>query len=158
VDPKLFYWSGALALMATMAWLVASGVRAVRRGDVARHRRRMGAAGALVAAFLVSYVAKVIVLGHEDLDAWESAARRVLYLHETFVTCLLLGGLTAAGLAWSFRGTRAVTRSAADPAPPAARLRWHRRAGWTAVVSAFGGLLTAALMLLGMLRRAEILS
>jgi len=32
--------------------------------------------------------------------------------------------------------------------------RWHRRAGWTAVTGAFLGVVTAALVLLGMYGRA----
>ena len=69
----------------------------------------------------------------------------------------LLAGGVAGVRATALRRTRNASRNPADP--PAARpvVDWHRRAGWTAVVAAGLGLATAALVLLGMYRRAGLL-
>lgn len=51
------------ALNATSAVLAWRGLRAIRRGDVARHRRLMLAAAGASAAFLASYLLKTALFG-----------------------------------------------------------------------------------------------
>src|SRR5262245_33241876 len=154
MDPKLWFWTGALGLMAGVVGVATAGVLRRRRGDVPGHRRAMLAAAALVALFLVSYVAKVVWLGHEDVAAWSAGHRLVLRIHETCIAVMLSAGALAGLRAWRLRRTRNATLDPADPPAPAALARWHRRAGWTAVVAAAGGWLTALLMLIGMYQRA----
>ena len=52
--------------MLCVVGFAAAGVRAVRRGDTARHRRCMLTAATLVVLFVVSYVVKLATLGRED--------------------------------------------------------------------------------------------
>ena len=154
MDPKLLYWSLALANMAAIVGFAVVGVRAVRRGEVARHRRCMTAAAWLVAAFLVSYLAKRSWAGSEDLALWSRAARINLYVHEGFVTTLLIAGATALVLGRRLARTRRVSGRAEDPAPTAEQLRRHRRFGWVAVTASALGLLTACGILAGMFERS----
>ena len=68
---KLAYWTWAFANMLLLVGLASLGVRRARARQVAAHRRFMLSAAALVALFVGSYVAKVIALGREPLQAWE---------------------------------------------------------------------------------------
>lgn len=153
MDPKLWFWTLALLNMGAVVALVARGVRAVRAGDVARHRRSMLLSGGLIVAFLVSYVLKRGLLGGEDLEVWSAAARINLWVHESFVAVMLLAGGAALVLGRRLARTRRVTGRAEDPLPSAAALRRHRRFGWTAVVASLFGLVTACGILAGMFAR-----
>jgi uncharacterized membrane protein YozB (DUF420 family) len=113
----------------------------------------MLSAGALVIAFLVSYVFKLLFLGREDLSLWSGFYINTLWFHETCVLTLLLAGSFAIQRGFSLRATRNVTGDRADPPAPDRTLRWHRRAGWTAVVSAVVGWLSACVVLTGMYQR-----
>lgn len=151
MDPKVTYWTVALANMVAAVTLAALGVRRIRHADVSRHQRLMKSAGLLVALFLVSYVAKVALLGREALELWEPRFVHVLRLHETCVAVMVLAGGRAMYLA--------TTRRLADPPTPsdvearAKSARSHRRAGWTALVSSALGVVTAAYVLYGMYAR-----
>lgn len=114
----------------------------------------MTAAAWLVAAFLVSYLAKRFWAGSEDLELWSVAARVNLYVHESFVTTMLIAGTTALVLGRRLARTRRVSGRAEDPVPNAAQLRRHRRFGWVAIAAAALGLLTACGILAGMFERA----
>ena len=140
--------------MAAVVGFAVTGVRAVRRGELTRHRRCMTTAAWLVAAFLVSYVVKRFWAGSEDLAVWSVAARINLYVHESFVFTLLIAGATALTLGRRLARTRRVTGRAEDPAPTAVQLRRHRRFGWVAVTASALGLLTAYGILAGMFERA----
>jgi uncharacterized membrane protein YozB (DUF420 family) len=155
MDPKLLYWSFALANMAAVVALAARGVRAVRAGDVAGHRRSMTLAGALVAVFLGSYVVKRLVLGPENLAVWSQAARVNLWVHESFVVAMLGAGAVALTLGRRLARTRRVTGRAEDPAASAGAMRRHRRLGWVAVACSGLGLVTACGILAGMFERAS---
>jgi uncharacterized membrane protein YozB (DUF420 family) len=154
VDPKLWFWTLALLNMAAVVALATRGVRAIRAGEIAKHRRSMTAAGWLVVAFLGSYVVKRVALGPEDLALWSDAARINLWVHESFVAWLLVGGGAALVLGRRLARTRRVTGRAEDPAPSAAQLRRHRRFGWSAVVASALGFATACGILAGMFGRA----
>lgn len=154
MDAKLAFWCAALANMAVLCAFVARGVAQARRGEMARHRRSMWTAAALVAAFLVAYLLKASVLGKEDMSAWSAAHVANLRIHESFVLLMLVAGGVAIARARAFPGTRSFTRDPADPAADPRRVRAHRRAGWTAAVSALLGLLTAAIVLAGMIARS----
>ncbi len=153
LNPNVMFWTGAFANMLVIVILMAVAVRSVRAGNVARHKRAMLTAMALVVAFLVAYPVKVVILGREDLSVWSTAAVRTLYFHETCVVVMLIAGIFALTRAWRLRNTRAVTRSAEDPPAPETTLRWHRRAGWVGVVGAVLGLLSAGFVLAGMYAR-----
>ena len=154
MDPKLSFWTLALLNMAAVVVLATRGVRAIRAGEIAKHRRSMTAAGWLVVAFLGSYVVKRLVLGPEDLSVWSQAARINLWVHESFVAWLLVGGCVTLVLGRRIARTRRVTGRAEDPAPNAAQLRRHRRFGWSAVVASVLGFATACGILAGMFSRA----
>jgi uncharacterized membrane protein YozB (DUF420 family) len=154
LDPKLLYWTLALANMAALVGFAAAGIRAVRRGDLVRHRRNMTIAAWLVLAFLVSYLGKRSWAGPEDLAAWSRAALINLYVHESFVTAMLVAGATALVFGRGLARTRRVTGRAEDPLPPADLIRRHRRFGWIAATAAGLGLVTAYGILAGMFERA----
>jgi uncharacterized membrane protein YozB (DUF420 family) len=140
--------------MAVIVALAVRGVRAIRAGNVAAHRRAMTLAGVLVGAFLGSYVVKRLALGPEDLDTWSAVARTNLYVHESFVVTMLLAGGAALVIGRRIARTRRVTGRAEDPAPGADVLRRHRRFGWLAVVCSGLGLVTACGILAGMFARS----
>jgi len=153
VDPKLAYWTAALINMAILTGFALAGVRHVRRGETARHRRAMRIAGLLVLLFLISYPIKVLVLGREDRSDWTAMSVGVLRFHELCVLAMTIGGT----LAW-LRGrrlarTRAVLGTPDAPDAEPASLAAHRRVGRIAVVGAVLGLLSAGFVLAGMLAR-----
>lgn len=153
MDPKALYWTAALANMVVLVAFALRGVRQVRAGRVDAHRRSMTIACSLVVAFLASYVAKLAFLGREQLSAWEPFYLHTLRFHETCVLVMVLGGLVALGRAAILRRTRRVTHDPADPAPSPSTLRWHHRAGWTAVAASILAVLSAAVVLVGMYGR-----
>ena len=154
MDPKVIFWTGALALMAAVVVAALVGVLRRRRGDVAGHRRAMLAACALVGVFLVAYLGKVFVLGHEQLSQWSPRDRLVLRIHEVFIAAMLAGGAVAGSRARRLRLTRNATLDPGDSPAPHGLARWHRRAGWVAVLAAAGGWITALLLLIGMYQRS----
>ena len=154
MDPKLLYWSLALANMGAVLALAVAGVRAIRRDEVALHRRRMTLAAWLVLAFLLSYLGKRFWLGSEDLAVWSAAARLNLWVHESLVAGMLLAGGAALALGRRLARTRRVTGRPEDPAASAAALGRHHRFGWLAVACAALGFATACGILLGMFGRA----
>lgn len=152
MDPKLLYWSGALLNLAVIVGCVAEGVRAIRRGEVRRHRRLMLTCAALVALFFVSYGMKVAMLGKEDRELWTGLDHALLYVHELCITAMLLAGSYAGFRAWRFRAK--LGASLELPSEPLPGRDAHRRAGWIAVIGAVFAFLTAAGVLLGMFARA----
>jgi uncharacterized membrane protein YozB (DUF420 family) len=154
VEPKLWFWTLALVNMAAVVALATRGVRAIRAGEIAKHRRSMTAAGWLVVAFLGSYLGKRFALGPEDLALWSQGARINLWVHESFVAAMLIAGAGALVLGRRLARTRRVTGRDADPAPSPAELRRHRRFGWSAVLASGLGFITACGILAGMFARA----
>lgn len=148
MDPKVLYWTGALCNMVIVVGLALVGVASARRGDVARHRRLMLGASALVGAFVVSYALKLAFLGREALSTWSPAAVWVLRLHELCVFTMLAAGIVAGVRAWPMR-------AAPLAAQHAERRARHRVAGRVAVIAACAGVATAGLVLVGMYGRAE---
>ena len=153
MDPQLTFWTLALANMVAVVGFAIRGVRAVRRNEVALHRRSMLTSASLVVLFLVSFVVKVAVLGFEDLDTWSAGHRYNLWTHEAFVASMLVGGITALILARRFTASRRVTGNAEDPPADPASLRQHRLAGRVAVGASVMGFLTACGILAGMISR-----
>ncbi len=156
MDPKLIYWTAAWLNMLVIMGLAWSGIRRIRRGQVAAHRRRMLGAASLVAAFLGSYLLKLFFLGREQLGLWDPLYVTVLRVHELCILVMVVAGGTALGLALRLRlaEARDGSRAPGDPARLPARLRLHRRAGRSAVAAVVAGLLTAGVVLYGMYARA----
>ena len=154
MDPKLLYWTAALVNLAVLCAYAVQGVRHVRRGEVARHRRNMTIASYLVLAFLGSYVLKLLFLGREDMAIWSTLDVWILRIHEVFVLLMVGAGILAWWQARKLLPTRLVTRDPADPAPDPRAAKIHRVAGRTAVVGALLGFLLAIGVLLGMYVRA----
>ncbi len=148
IDPKTAFWTGALINMAVIVSLLYAGARAIRRRRVQRHKRFMLSAASLVGLFLVSYVAKLVFLGREQLEFWSPADVWVLRFHEACIACMVLGGVVA--ILQAFKLGLPAQQSHEFGA---ARTRLHRRAGWTAIMGASLGILAAAWVLRGMLGR-----
>ncbi len=153
MDAKVLYWTGAFINFGLITALAIRGVRQIRRGEVARHRRSMLTCATLVGAFLVSYGFKLAFLGRENLAVWSNLHLNNLRIHETCVLIMLISGGVALTRARKMRDTRNRTRDPANPPAPASTVRWHHRAGWTGMASAGLGFVTAAIVLVGMYSR-----
>jgi uncharacterized membrane protein YozB (DUF420 family) len=154
MDGKLIYWTVAFANMLVILALALVGVRAVRRGEILLHRRCMLLASGLVIGFIVSYLFKVALLGREELERWGAVSVIVLRVHELCVFTMLFAGAAAGSRAFAMRRDP-IVRGTPTTLPRNSGLRmWHRRAGWTAVTGVLLGVVTAALVLAGMYRRA----
>jgi uncharacterized membrane protein len=153
MNPGLLFWTAALVNLAVVCACAIFGVRCVQRGEIARHRRAMKLASWLVVAFLLSYVLKVVLIGREDMARWSSFDLWVLRFHELFVMAMLIAGSVAWLQSRRLVGTRVVTRNAGDPDADPKVLRWHRRAGYCAVLSALLGFGLAIGVLAGMFQR-----
>jgi uncharacterized membrane protein YozB (DUF420 family) len=154
VDAKLVYWTGAFINMGVLAIFATRGVLQVRRGEIARHKRSMTIAATLVAAFVISYAFKVILLGKEDLSVWSSASINTLRFHELCVLVMLIAGGFALYRGLALRKTRLVTHDADDPLPEPRAVSTHRLAGRVAVCGAILGLVSAGFVLASMFERA----
>jgi len=153
MDPKLLFWTAALVNLAVLCGFALSGVRSVRRGEIARHRRAMKIASLLIVAFLGAYVLKVVVLGREDQSVWTSLDVWVLRIHELFVMFMIGAGSVAWLQVKKLVDTRLVTHDPNDPMPDPKVVRTHRVAGRTAVISALLAFLFAIGVLVGMFAR-----
>ncbi len=117
----------------------------------------MVTAASLVGLFLVSYLLKVSFLGKEELGLWSSGRVTVLYLHETCILIMLLAGATAGYHAYRFRRSLPADPMLPPEASAREKRRWHRRAGWTAVVASALAFVTAAFVLMGMYTARSLL-
>lgn len=153
MDPKLLFWTAALANLAVMVGFALFGVGYARRGEIARHQRAMKIASLLVVAFLGSYVLKVQLLGREDMAVWSQLDVWVLRIHELFVMQMLIAGVVAWVQGRKLRDTRLVTHDPQDAEADPAVARVHRIAGRTAVVGAILGFVMAIGVLAGMYAR-----
>jgi putative membrane protein len=154
VNPKLVYWTLALTNLAVIVGCGARGVRAIRRGEVRTHRRLMLTASALVALFLVSYLAKVAWLGKEDRTAWTALDHAVLGIHELCVAAMLLAGGVALYRALRFQAKLGPGWSIPPGADALPGRNQHRRAGTIAKWSGVLAFVTAIGVWAGMLLRA----
>lgn len=153
MDPKLAYWTAAFANMTLLTGMAVFGVRHVRRGEIARHRRAMRIAAALVVLFLASYPLKVVLLGREDMSSWSHASVLLLRFHELCVAAMLVGGGLALVRGRRLARTRALLDASDAPeAAPEALVR-HRRAGRVALTGAILGWASAGAVWIGMLSR-----
>jgi uncharacterized membrane protein YozB (DUF420 family) len=139
--------------MTTAFGLVVVGVRRIRRGEVAAHRRSMLSAAGLVVTFLVAYLLKSFFIGSEDLSVWGDLAVLNLRIHEFCVFTMLLAGGFALYRGTRLTRSRQVTGDPGDPLAPESHVRWHRRAGRTAAVATGLGWFTACIVLAGMYSR-----
>lgn len=154
MDPKLIFWTFALADLGVLCGTALLGVRYARRGEIARHRRAMKIASLLIVVFIGSYLLKLQFLGREDLSVWSGLDVWVLRIHEVFVLLMLIGGSIAWIQSRKLVNTRLVTHDPSDPAPDARTVRIHRLAGRTAVISSACAFLLAIGILVGMYGRA----
>ena len=154
MNPGLYFWTAALVNLAIVCATAILGVRCARRGEIARHRQAMTIASWLVVAFLLSYGLKILVIGREDMSVWSSFDVWLLRVHELFVVSMLVAGSAAWIQSRKLVGTRIVTRDPKDPEPDPKALRWHRRAGWSALLAAILGFVLAIGVLAGMFQRA----
>jgi uncharacterized membrane protein YozB (DUF420 family) len=159
MNPNLIFWAGALCDLGLAAVCISAGFLQIRAQNYIWHQRLMRAATVLIVIFLIGYVFKLVFLGKEDFSDWTPNDLLVLYIHESFMFVLILCGAAALYLQRKF--VKAIEHL---DAPPAGRVefrsgedrarRWHRWLGRSAVIAALFGLLTAAVVLQGMYRRA----
>jgi len=155
MNPSLIFWTAALLDLLAVTALTAVGVRAIRRSQLARHRRCMKSAAALVTCFLGAYPLKLLWLGREPLSEWSAEAVSILRIHEICVLAMTATGLAALIFSRAMHPNRNRLIQLPDaPLAPQRTLRRHRVAGWTAAIGAGLALLTAAKVLLGMYERA----
>jgi len=155
MDPKLIFWTSALADLGVLCGIALFGIRYARRGEIARHRRAMKIASLLIVAFIGAYVLKVVFLGREDMSIWSPLDVWVLRIHELFVLQMLVGGSIAWIQGRKLARTRLVTHDSTDPMPDAQTVRIHRLAGRTAVIGSVLAFLFATGTLVGMFGRAS---
>lgn len=148
MDLKLVFWTAAMPVFAGIVATAFAGWRAIGKEDVAAHKRYMTASVSLVLFFVAAYVAKVLVLGKEELALWSSGERAILWTHETFIFLMVVAGTIARLLARKLDPDR---EGAVEG--PRTRTR-HRWAGRTAIVASALGFVTAILVLAGMYERA----
>jgi uncharacterized membrane protein YozB (DUF420 family) len=154
MDPKLVYWTAALVDLGAVVGFALRGWRLARRRDFQAHRRSMLIACGLVAAFLVSYLLKVALLGREQLALWDARHVRALHVHESFVMLMLVCGVGALIQARRLGLPRGPGSPALEPARLARGLRLHRGLGRAGIAAAAGAFLTASYVLWGMYERA----
>lgn len=152
MDGKLAFWTWAFAIIVAVVAVALAGVRDIRAGRAPAHRRKMLTASVLVGVFLLSYLAKLALLGREDRGAWDQASLWTLYIHELCIAGMLLAAIVAVTRARRF----GKLQSGETPAPEARAedRHFHRRAGRVAVAAGVLALLTAAGVLAGMYARA----
>lgn len=157
MDPKILFWTWALANMGLIVAFAFVGVSARRAGDLAGHRRMMMLAAALVGVFLAAYVLKLAFLGREDMSVWSTYAVWTLRFHESCVAVMLIAGGIAMHRGRKLSATRNVTHDPADPPAEPTLSGGHRRLGRAAVIAAVLGVFSAAVVLFDMYQRAGIL-
>jgi len=156
MDPKLAFWTAATLNMALLWGVAVFGVRRIRAGATASHRRAMLVSAGLVVAFVVSYAFKLLFLGREDLSTWSSAAVWTLRFHELCVFTMLVSGGLALRRGMALARTRLLDPDDSAPQPQPADLRRHRTPGRVALIAAGLGLLSACAVLRGMYERAGL--
>ena len=155
MDAKLLFWTAALVNLGVLCGFAFAGIRYVRRGEIARHRRAMKIATSLLFAFLAAYVLKVVFLGREDQSVWTLRDVWVLRVHELFVMWMIGGGALAWWQSRKLANTRLVTHDPKDPVPDASVVRLHRLAGRAAVIGSALAFVLAIGVLLGMFARVR---
>lgn len=150
MSAHLAFWTAAWIDLGAVALLALLGRQQIRRGAWRAHRRSMLAATTLVGLFLVAYLLKVWLVGHEDLSAWSPMQIWVLRIHEVGIAAMLGGGLYAGWRAFRFRASLPAGPQlpAHDEGSPGRA--GHRWAGRVAVAGAVLAWLSAAGMLAGM--------
>ena len=154
MDANLLFWCWALLDLGAVVLCTAVGVRRARAGNMEAHRRSMLGAVTLVGGFLLSYVVKLVALGREDRSAWAPSDYTVLYVHESFVAMMLLGGVVALWWARGFReqlGEDGRLPEEGQTLPGGVRHRWIGRVASLGVLMAF---VTALGVLAGMFSRS----
>ena len=97
----------------------------------------------LLLVFVGAYVAKVLTLGKESIWEWTTAARTILWTHETLIAVMLVSGAAARWMARRLPGDKGEDLR-----------RRHRLSGRTAIVAGVLGLLSAFVVLVNMYRLA----
>jgi uncharacterized membrane protein YozB (DUF420 family) len=151
MDPKLLFWTGALANMWLIVAIACSGIAKVRSGDEVAHQRRMLTAASLVVLFVVAYAIKLIFLGREDLDQWQSWSVTLLRVHEFFVLCMIVGGVCAG---YFIRKVRQLEVHSPEEISIQVSRVAHAKAGKFTFLSVLGAAITATGVWVSMVLRA----
>ena len=153
MDAKVAYWTAAFINLGFLTGLAFVGVLRARRGEVARHRRAITVAGALVVIFLLSYPFKLWFLGRENLTAWSDGYVYALRFHETCIALMLIAAITAARRGLRLVKTAAYTDTTNAPPTMPGMKKQH---GWAGRLAVFGALLawvSSGVVLFGMYAR-----
>lgn len=154
MNANLIFWCFALLDLGAVVTCIVWGVARVRAGDIAAHRHSMLSAATLVGVFLLSYLAKLALLGREDRSGWTSREFTVLYVHEVFVAVMLLGGGLALWRARGFRAQLGENWRLPEDGQPLEGVERHRLAGRVATLGALLAFACAIVVLLDMFSRA----
>ncbi|MFP6640105.1 MAG: DUF420 domain-containing protein [Myxococcota bacterium] len=153
MDLNLIFWTAAWLNMLVLTGFALSGVRQIRKGQVARHKRSMLTAASLVVAFLVAYGLKLAFLGREDLLVWSTPTIYLLRFHELCVAGMLVFGSLALYRGFQLARTRLLSEAADAPDPQPGQRTRHRRVGRMALVAMVFATLSAGGVLAGMYSR-----
>jgi uncharacterized membrane protein YozB (DUF420 family) len=148
---NLIFWFYAYGLTMLALLLAFLGISAVRKGNIKRHHQFLNFACNLIVFFVISYVFKMIFLGREDKSDWGMYYKTVLYIHEALIATMLITGIRGRWLAFKFRDT--LYQGEVTEAQAKMR-RQHRLMGKWCVYSATFALITASVILYGMVQRA----
>lgn len=154
MDANLVFWCLALLDLGAVVLCTAVGVARARAGEIEGHRRSMLAAVTLVGIFLLSYVVKLASLGREDRSDWAPLDYTVLYVHESFVVAMLLGGAVALWWARGFREQLGEDGRLPEEGQTLAGGVRHRRIGRVAALGVLLAFVTALGVLAGMFARS----
>lgn len=145
ITPNLLFWGYAYALTLVALAIALQAVGLARKGHLAAHGKRMDIAILLILIFVASYVLKVIFLGREEKQNWETFHFVVLYIHESFIALMLIGGTVARVLASKFK--QSVYGNQTPTALDLKRRGTHRFFGKLCLVSTGMALVTASFIL-----------
>lgn len=148
LNAKLGFWLYVWVLTLSAILIAIKGIRKAGKGEYHAHQKQMDLAIRLILFFVLTYVAKLIFLGRENLANWSSVYITVLRIHETFIAIMLLSGGYVRFLARQF----SLNSSQPSASEQAARKR-HRLLGKVCISAALCGLGTATFLIYGMMAR-----
>lgn len=147
---NLVFWFYAYGLTMLALLMAYTGVGAAKRGELARHKALLNFACNLILFFVVSYVFKMLFLGREDKSTWTLSYKIVLYIHEALIATMLVTGARARWLAHKFRDSVFAQQL---PDEHIGMRKQHRLMGKICIYAATFALLTASVILYGMVQR-----
>ncbi len=154
MTPRLIFWLYAMVLTCGIIGCAFVGISHARNGRYQLHRLWMNASSWIIVGFVGSYILKVIFLGKEDLQTWDSFYVVTLRIHEFFIAVMLGCGGFARYLAHQFRHTLDETQLSTHWRK---KRDTHKKLGKLSIYGACAALITACALIVGMLQRAALI-